>query len=75
MEQVWKCGFCSHTHKEKETMEKHETTCFLNPKNKECYTCANEKEECWNSVCNSHCGKGFEFGEDYKTCNEWVVKL
>ena len=39
MKQVWKCDFCSHTHKLSSEVKNHEIECCFNPINKFCYTC------------------------------------
>ncbi len=76
MEQVWKCGFCRDTNKEKEKVASHEADCGFNPKNKGCYTCENRETTWWNGVGEDECIKGHSvFGTDDGECDEWVIEV
>jgi hypothetical protein len=78
MQQVWKCDFCSTTGAS-EVVEKHEQSCFLNPRTKSCYTCNNRNEE------GSHlfgfyneCKAGLSCNkveDEEEPCNSWVIEV
>lgn len=41
MTSIWKCGFCDLTHYKYSIMQKHESMCPSNPRNKLCFSCDN----------------------------------
>lgn len=55
MKRVWKCDFCSHTHKLDSEVKEHEIKCSSNPIHKKCWSC-------------EHHGDIGEYGSSYTIC-------
>ena len=43
MKLVYKCDFCSETRVDARDMQMHEKTCYFNPANKRCGSCAHSE--------------------------------
>ena len=76
LEQVWKCGFCIETGKDKSAMSAHEDDCTFNPKNKGCYTCNNIFTTYCGGIGEDGCTKGHSiFSTENGECDEWKIEI
>jgi hypothetical protein len=67
---AWSCEFgCGRIRVSRESIEKHEPTCFLNPARRSCKTCKHEQFDVYEAIPE----EGFP-GRDVRVCYRDVPK-
>ena len=69
MKRVWKCDFCTTTHKKQSFILDHEKICSFNPIMKNCYSCVFKDYEYEYPICTIDLDV-YE-GEDSGNCKGW----
>jgi hypothetical protein len=65
----WRCDFCSHTVKSKESAEAHEKACAFNPATKECHSC--RFHDIGYGVWSASCENGVVLSDVEFPCELW----
>ena len=69
----YKCAFCYRFSLDRNAINKHESECDYNPKNKQCGSCRNRFihiDE--DGTCQYRCTKGWEVVRNKNNCKDWI---